>query len=274
MKKINILFVLLLFMTYSCQEDKIETFDLNVSKIYFQVQNFGGPNGVEGYTTNMDYSFVGVDQKVQEVSFRGYVRLMGVVEDFDRPIRVVVDDEKSTMPTDGYVIDESSLSIPAGANSTEVVVRFKRTANLRTNPDTLVLKLLDNEHFTVLNKYKSMNDWRNTTTADMDGSRYTFVLTEVYKRPDSWHGGSPLYVDTYFGPWTATKFIFVNEFFGFTLNDWVYVNSATSKLSIGRMYFYARQLQEELQKRADAGNPVYDEDGSYMQLPTPYSVNY
>ena len=48
MKKINILFVLLLFMTYSCQEDKIETFDLNVSKIYFQVQNFGGPNGVEG----------------------------------------------------------------------------------------------------------------------------------------------------------------------------------------------------------------------------------
>lgn len=274
MKKINILFILLLFVTYSCQEDKIETFDLDVSKIYFQMQSYADYNGVEGYTTSMSYSFVGIGQQMQDVSFKGYVKLMGEVKDYDRPIRVVVDEEKSTMPAEGYEIDESTLMIAAGANSTDVVVNFKRTANLRTQADTLVLKLLDNEHFTVLNSYKSMNDWRNTTTADMDGSRYTFVLTEVYKRPDSWHGGTPLYVDTYFGTWTATKYIFINEFFGFTENDWIYINSATAKLSSGRMYFYARQLQEELQRRADEGNPVYDEDGSYMQLPAPYSVNY
>lgn len=274
MKKINILFILLLFVTYSCQEDKIETFDLDVSKIYFQMQNFGGSNGVEGYTTSMSYSFVGVDQQVQEVSFKGYVKLMGEVKDFDRPISLVVDEEKSTMPADGYEIDESSLMIAAGANSSDVVVRFKRTASLRTSADTLVLKLIDNEHFTVLNSYKSTNDWRTTTAADMDGSRYTFAISEVYKRPDSWHGGSPLYVNTYFGTWTATKFIFINEFYGFTVNDWIYVNSATSKLSIGRMHFYATQLQDELQRRADEGNPLYDEDGSYMQLPAPYSVNY
>lgn len=38
--------------------------------------------------------------------------------------------------------------------------------------------------------------------------------------------------------------------------------------------FYARELQSELQRRADEGDPVYDEDGSYMQLPDAYRVDY
>jgi hypothetical protein len=40
------------------------------------------------------------------------------------------------------------------------------------------------------------------------------------------------------------------------------------------MPFYARELQSELQRRADEGDPVYDEDGSYMQLPDAYRVDY
>ena len=46
------------------------------------------------------------------------------------------------------------------------------------------------------------------------------------------------------------------------------------KVSKGRMPFYARELQSELQRRADEGDPVYDEDGSYMQLPDAYRVDY
>ena len=30
----------------------------------------------------------------------------------------------------------------------------------------------------------------------------------------------------------------------------------------------------ELQKRADAGNPLYEDDGSYMQLGDGYKVTY
>ena len=62
-----------------------------------------------------------------------------------------------------------------------------------------------------------------------------------------------------------------NGFFGFTTTDWTW---ATGKVSKGRMPFYARELQSELQRRADEGDPVYDEDGSYMQLPDAYRVDY
>jgi hypothetical protein len=40
------------------------------------------------------------------------------------------------------------------------------------------------------------------------------------------------------------------------------------------MPFFAKELQKELQKMANAGTPVRDEDGHPMQLPSPYSVNY
>lgn len=274
MKKNNLILILLLFAIMSCQEDKIETFNLDEDKIYFQLQSFSGANGAEGYSTSTKYSFVGRDQSVTQVVFRGSVKLMGNIKDYDRSIRVVIDKENSTMSEDGYEINTDTLKIKAGANSVNVNVRFNRTMDLRTSSDTLVLKLENNEHFTVLQEYKSSNDWSNTTATTIDGSRYTFVIDEIYRRPDSWHGGSPLYVTNYFGDWNPTRFIFINGFFGFSLDDWVWVNGPTSKLSIGRMGFYAKQLQAELQRRADIGEPVKDEDGSNMQLPAPYIVDY
>lgn len=274
MKKINILFILLLLAMASCQEDKIETFNLNDSQIYFQVQSFSSNDGAEGYTTSTKFSFVGREAALSQVVFRGQVKLMGNVKDYDRPIRVTVDKELTTMGSDGYEINTDTIKLKAGANSVNVNVRFLRTLNLRISSDTLVLKLEDNEHFTVLKEYKSSNDWANTTASNIDGTRYTFVLDEIYKRPDSWHGGSPLYVTNYFGNWNPTRFIFINDFFGFSLDDWVWVNGPTSKLSAGRMAFYARQLQQGLQQRADKGEPVKDEDGSNMQLPAPYTVDY
>ena len=40
------------------------------------------------------------------------------------------------------------------------------------------------------------------------------------------------------------------------------------------MPFYAGELQKELQRLADAGTPLREDDGTLMQLPSPYNVNY
>lgn len=275
MKKNNITYLLLLLFIFGCSEDSIETFNLEDSKIFFQAQSFSGAGGSERYSTSTFYSFVGTDLSFTEYVFNGNVRLMGDVKNFDRKINVVVDHENTTMIEGiGFEFNSDTLKIRAGENSTQVGVRFFRTKDLLYGNDTLTLMLKENEHFSLLKNYKSSNDWTNTAADTIDGTRYTFVMTEVYNRPGSWHGGSPLYVNTYFGEWNPTKFIYVNDFFGFTLDDWNNVNSATSKLSIGRMQYYAKKLQEELQKRADNGNPVLDEDESYMQLPEPYNVDY
>lgn len=132
----------------------------------------------------------------------------------------------------------------------------------------LCLKLLPNKYFQVLEKYRSTNVWSNTTAKEMDGSRFAFYMSEIYEQPRRW---GQVNAGAYFGQWTATKYVFINDFFGFTTDDWEW---STGRISNGRMPFYARELQKELQKRADEGQPMLEDDGSYMQLGANYQVNY
>lgn len=275
MKKTNIIYLFLLLLLFGCSEDEIETFDLNESKVFFQVQSFSGASGSERYSTSTSYSFVGRDQSFTEYVFNGTVKVMGEIKNFDRPFKVVIDKDRTTMTEGiGFEINTDTLKIKAGENSAKVAVRFFRIKELLERSDTLTLKLEANEFFDVLNEYNSDNNWANTTADKIDGSRFSFVMSEIYTRPSSWSGSGPLYVNNYFGAWNPTRYIFVNDFFGFSQNDWVNVNGVFSKLSAGRMSYYGKKLKEELQARADSGNPVLDEDGSFMQLPAPYNVDY
>ena len=143
-----------------------------------------------------------------------------------------------------------------------------RNSSIKRKEDTLVLKLEANEYFTPLETYKSSNVWSNTAADTIDGTRFTFLISEIYKKPTRWDG---LSASNYFGNWNTIRYAYINALFGFTNQDWEW---ATGKISQGRMSFYARELQKELQRRADEGDPVYDEDGSYMQLPDAYKVDY
>ncbi len=259
-----------------CQKEEVGVYGRNDSKVYFQEQNFSGGNGAEGYTNITSFSFVDYDATYTSVVFNAKVKLLGEVKDYDRSVRVVVDEVRTTMtpydavtnPDGGYVADFDTLKIKAGANEGIVGVRFIRNASIKKRVDTLVLKLEANEYFDLLDEYKSSNVWDNTTVDTIDGSRFTFLLSEIYTKPGRWDGVS---ASNYFGAWNATRYAYINGLFGFTTQDWTW---ATEKIGTGRMSFYARELQKELQRRADAGDPVYDEDGSYMQLPDAYSVDY
>jgi hypothetical protein len=134
-------------------------------------------------------------------------------------------------------------------------------------PDTLVLRLEANEHFNVLDTYKSSNSWSNTTAGNLDGALYTFIISEIYTQPAYWSNAV-----NYFGEWNPTRYSFINSYFGFSVDDWLWAPGG--KVTTARFGYYARELQKELQRRADAGDPVYDEDGSFMQLPGDYAVDY
>lgn len=253
----------------SCQREVIETYSLDESKVYFQTQSYSGSNGAAGYSTSTSFSFVDRDPSWTEVVFKGTVQLLGEAKDYDRAVKVVVDTERTTMVEgEGYEVDLDTLVIKAGASNAQIGVRFFRTKALRERVDTLVLRLLPNDYFDVLETYKASNVWSNTTAGEIDGSRWTFSLSEIYTQPSRWTSQK---VSNYFGSWNVTKYVFINAFFGFTTDDWEW---STGKIATGRMHYYARELQKELQRRADAGDPVLDEDGSYMQLPDAYHVDY
>ncbi len=260
----------------ACQKEEVGLYDRKDSKIYFQTQYFSGNNGAEGYTTSTNFSFVDYNAVYTSVVFNAKVKLLGELKDYDRALKVVVDEERTTMtpydaetnPEGGYVMDFDTLKIKAWANEGIVGVRFMRNASIKKQEDTLVLKLVANEHFDLLDEYKSSNVWNNTTADTIDGTRFTFRISEIYTQPNRWN---EVQADNYFGKWNPTRYVFINGLFGFKTDDWKW---ATGKISKGRMSFYARELQKELQQRADDGKPVYDEDGSYMQLPEAYRVDY
>jgi len=271
MKKILLYTAVAALTLAGCGKEDIETYGLDDSRIYFQEQNYTGSNGAAGYTTSMKFSFVGYSLDFTSVVFGGTVKIMGEVKDYDRPFKVMVDEENTTMIAgESYEINFDTLRVKAGENSCKVNVRFLRSKRLHEGEDTLTLKLVPNEHFNLLDNYKASNNWQNTTANDIDGSRYQFIISELYSQPGAWGQ----YVGSYFGTWTITKFVHINSFFDFSNDDWTYHNGASSKITQARMPFYAKEFQKELQRLADAGTPVREEDGSLMQLPSPYNVNY
>lgn len=256
-------------MFVSCKQETIDIYDMDDAKVYFQVQSYSGSNGAVGYSNSTKYSFVGVNQSVDGVTFKATVQIMGNVVDYDRPCKLTVDADSTTM-VEGvdYEINLDTLKIKAGQNKATFGVRFLRSQNIKEKEQILCLKLLPNEYFQVLEKYRSSNVWSNTTAKDMDGSRFAFFMSEIYKQPSRW---GQVNAGAYFGAWTAEKYVFINDFLGFTTDDWEW---ATGRISKGRMPFYAREVQKELQRLADEGTPKYEKDGSYMQLGDSYKVNY
>ncbi len=158
-----------LFLFTACQKEEVETYDSNESKVYFQVQNYANSNGMVGYTTQTSYSFVGAKENFTSVIFKGTIQLLGKVEDYDRKVSITIDRENTTM-TEGedYEIDLDTVAIKAGESQAKIGVRFLRNASIRAQKEKLVLKLEPNENFTILEKYKSVNTWSNTTADYLD----------------------------------------------------------------------------------------------------------
>lgn len=255
----------------SCKEETIDLYEMDEAKIYFQEQTFTNADGSAGYSTSTQFSFMGKDPEVwKNVVFTAPVKLLGKMADYDRPCKVTVDAENTTM-VEGrdYEIDLDTLKIKAGKNQGTIGVRFLRSKALREEALTLTLKLEPNEYFNVLEVYKSSNSWTNTTAKELDGMRYSFTIDEIYTLPPGW---ARVKADNYFGPWNPTKYSYINAFFGFSNDDWGQFE--TDRVKEGRMPFYAKELQAELQRRFDEGNPVLDDDGNYMQLPAPYEVDF
>ena len=151
-------------ISIACQKENVGLYNRGDSMVYFQVQNFSGSNGAEGYTTRTNFSFVDYAAAYTSVVFNAKVKLLGEVKDYDRALKVVVDEEQTTMtsydavtnPDGGYMMDFDTLKIKAGSNEGTVGVRFMRNASIKKQVDTLVLKLEANQYFEVLNAYKSI----------------------------------------------------------------------------------------------------------------------
>lgn len=270
-KKILYLFLLPLIFT-ACETKDIPVYTSDDAALYFQrTASYIWGSTTVTYSNSTEFTFAGAAAEKNSVTYSAEVRTMGNVTDYDRPFKVEIDKEMST-GIQGVHFDTNldTLKIKAGKSNAYVRITFYCTPDLLDSTLTVVLHLIENEHFNArIDEYKKTNQW-NSSSENLDGTRYTFKFNEQYSEPTywSWFG------EGFLGPWTPQKYIVVNSVMGWTVNDWSQAGQAGAKVSYGRLGFAAKAVRNYLQEQADNDTPVKDKDGSYMQLADGYTVDY
>lgn len=271
-RSIILLYFLSLALLWGCEKKEIDVFSTDDTGIYFQlVSSYIYGTITESYRDTTAYSFASENASVESSVLRATVRTMGKVADYDRPFKVIVDPEGTTA-IEGvhYEVNLDTCYIPAGESTAYVRVRFFRTSDLLTGRVRLQLRLQDNEYFTCyFDEYKSTNSYTAMGTP-ISGVTFAFSVSEEYEEPSYWNW----FGIEFFGNWTPQKFLVVNSVCELTVEDWDNAGFSGAKISYGRFGFFALAVQNYLQDQADAGNPVRDSDGNYMQLAPAYAVDY
>ena len=274
MKKLLYLVLVAPLLFVACNQDEIATFDSDKDGIYFQT---GGQTrffiNIDQYRESVRFTFSTSDVSMTDTVLSARLRTMGKVRDYDRKVRVVVDAEGTTaIEGTHFRIDYDKIFIPAGESEVQVPVTFLRTPDLRTTEYRLMLKVEDNENFTVPFKWQKNTNVYYAAGDTIMADRFLFVFNEFYKEPEIWS----MFGENPWGAWSVAKQRVMSELFGLTPFDWSLEgwSSGNGKLLPARYPYFAVKLRNYLQAMADAGTPVREEDGSFMQLGSGYEVDY
>lgn len=278
--KVRILLMLITgVLLLACKEDDIMEFSTDDTAIYFQGDNgytMAGDGSVifapnYYYVDSLSASFAGAGKNIMSAKVNVPLKTMGKVKNYPRPVKVVFDkDASSAIEGVDFTVWLDTLVVPPNRSSVNLQVTLLRTESLLTDTKRIVFRLEENEYFKLnIKNFKASSDW--TATSDtLDALKFTVSFNEQYTEPRFYRQ----YADDYWGPWTPKKFQTLNSVMGWTLTDWRYAGYAGYKIVAGRVDFATRALQRYLQEMADAGTPVMEADGSYMQLTTKYAVDY
>lgn len=273
MKLRNIFLIITLIATFiSCKKEEIMLFDREETGIYFQAGNktmMYGRNEV--YYDSLSFSFSNAPYKSIDTILSVKIRTMGVIKDYPRPIKLSVDQNKSTAIAGvHYVLDLSKAIIPANGSEINFQVKFLRTQDILDKIVSLILKLEENEHFKLYFNFQKNTNNVYSTGSLIKADIFKFNISEIYTMPSYWS----YFGSTYFGTWTVKKYKFVNEVLGWTNDDWQRGGYSDSKVILGRFGVGAFTVRNALQKLANEGKPMLEADGSFMQLGSSYSVDY
>lgn len=258
----------------SCNEDEIPTFETDDAGIYFQD---GGQTrfyiNIDAYNDSTTYSFSEAADEVMDKVLYARIRTLGKVRDYDRKVKVVVDTENSTaIEGKHFVVDFDTVCIKAGQSEAMVGVKFLRDASLKEEQVRLVIKVEDNENFKV-----PFDSQKNTNVYYDEGkiiraNSYVFEVNEFYSEPMLWM----MFGEESVGEWSITKQRLMTKMFELSAYDWSIEGwqYGDGKIQSKTFDFFAVKMRIYLQNMANAGTPVMDDDGKYMQLGDYYHVDY
>ncbi len=233
--------------------------------VYFAVQSGTASLSINSwpYQPNSNVEFVRIGKP--QVDFSVKVMITGPVKDYDRTFKVEVNPDSSTAVSgQHYEPLKSDWTIPAGAVSTNVVVRLKRTPDLQLVPKTLGLRLVATKDFSL-----SFPEWDaipsltgGTVVKEFDASMHLLKINDIMVQPVVWLGSiQPVNKESgLFGAFTRKKMEFMIQNLGVTYEDF----SSSDTMPQARALLIAADAAAILRARFDAKNPILEDDGRLM----------
>lgn len=232
-----------------------------VSGIYFLYSN-GTQNGVRVWQDSLLFSFQNVLPGIEDYTVRIPVKLLGFVAEYPRTFKARVYGGSAVEGEDFLPLEEEYV-FPAGVSDAALPIVLKRTEKLYKNKVSIELELLENEFFSLL--MPGIISFQDT----LDVTRFKIVFSEIIKQPFFW-----LSAKRFFGDFSVKKINFLNEIMGWTIQDWDRAGMEGAVITYGKFNYAATLMKNKLQALADDNKPVYDEDGTFMQLNGNYKVDY
>lgn len=280
MKKIVLCFAFIATLLTACKEDEIMTYsDLGgLNGLFFQHTSreeyaTAGMSVLlsRTYVDSLGVNFSSSKSDVTSTLARFPVKLIGHVVDYDRKINFKVNKELTTgIEGIDFEINYDTTYLKANRNSASINIKVLRTLKIRTERVVVALDLLESDDLKLLmNTYLSSTVWNSTSNKTFPANTFKFSIIEQASKPPKWDAG-------YFGDWTLDKYNELNGLMEWDAVMWDGVNnpSSGSPISSGIFPYAAYHFKMYLQEKADAGTPIKETDGSLMQLPGIYAVDY
>lgn len=238
----------------------------NSSGIYFYSVATFTPDGTPlSYRDSLTYSFQNDPLSKTQHVFNVPVRTLGYISDQDRKFKVKVIGGTAIEGVDFEVLQESYV-VPAGESTASLPVVLNRTPVLTEKAITIDLQLVEYDSFKLLLPYL-LNIGNNQ---QMDATKFRISFSELITEPSYYSS----YGLDYFGDWSVKKFKILNDLMGWTVSDWRYAGFSGFPVASGKFAYAATLFRTFLEEALAENKPIYEDDGSPMQLGSSYTVDY
>ncbi|QHS59342.1 DUF4843 domain-containing protein [Chitinophaga agri] len=235
---------LLLLAIVSCKKETIDFYS-GESLLYFDNSiNYGNQRNTQRIDTAL-FTFSLAPETVLDSTLNVRVSVMGRQADHDRRFAVKVIDSLTTAVAGvHYEPLQNEYIVPANKSVVYIPVRFHRTKEMASEQYRLQLQIQPNQEFdTTLTQPRTKDSVVATATL-------TLFIDDQIAKPARW-------LDGYLGTFSRKKILLICEQLQMTVNDFI-------TIAVAEAVYIGKAMQRYLNQQRDAGNIIYEENGTEM----------
>lgn len=257
MKKIELYIAAALFflLLNSCEKEGFMTYSIP-DNIYF---SGAGISNIED-KDSVGVSFAYSDPAINEMIVKVPVSVSGAPAKTDRIFKVVAD-TGTDMTASQYELPANAI-FRAGMVNDSLLVKFKRTPDMKTKTFTLALKLIPGGDFRTDIQWQPA--YSNPAEIRSSLLRYKITISDIFTQGTRWAS----FYATYFGTFSVKKIFLICEQTGLPLN--FYLAVLPNLTGTAELQVWAVSISRYLADQKAAGKTVYEEDGTEMKMGATY----